>query len=149
MRLLSSLSGQVSLAEIATERDIREALRSRVALLAGRDRALATMYLEGGSSFAQIAQLTGLRRSSVARRIRRIMERLHDETYLTCVRQRSRFTEQELEIIRDHFVRGLSVRQIARERSLSYYRVQATTRNARQLAFAQAFTEARGQAVAS
>jgi DNA invertase Pin-like site-specific DNA recombinase len=133
MVLLSRLSPLVSLRELARERDVMEVLRSRVSLLAGAERALLTMYLESGSSVCQIARLTGLRRSTVARRIRKVITRLCDETYLVCVRQRGRFSERELTLIKDYFVRGLSERGIARSRAVSLYRVRVTLRKARQL----------------
>jgi DNA invertase Pin-like site-specific DNA recombinase len=133
MVLLSRLPSMVNLRELARERDVMEVLRSRASLLAGAERALLTMYLESGSSVCQIARLTGLRRSTVSRRIRKVIARLCDETYLVCVRQRGRFSERELTLIKDYFVRGLSERGIARSRKVSLYRVRVTLRKARQL----------------
>jgi DNA-binding transcriptional ArsR family regulator len=132
MMLWSNLP-MVSLRELAREREVMEVLRGRASLLAGEERALLTMYLESGSSVCQIARLTGLRRSTVSRRIRKVIARLCDETYLVCVRQRGRFAERELTLIKDHFVRGLSARGIARSRKVSLYRVRMTLRQARRL----------------
>jgi DNA-directed RNA polymerase specialized sigma24 family protein len=140
MMLLSNLSPLTSLRELARERDVMEVLRGRASLLAGEERALLTMYLESGSSVCQIARLTGLRRSTVSRRIRKVIARLCDETYLVCVRQRGRFTERELTLIKDHFVRGLSARRIACSRRVSLYRVRLTLHKARQLLAEQGAT---------
>ncbi len=118
------------------ERQWCELLRTRAELLAGEERALVTMYLDGHSSFRQLARLAGTRPSTVGRRIRRILRRLADETYPLCLHNRRRFTESELTIIRDHFVRGLSVRRIMAVRQLRRYRVRAT------IAQARAFTRA-------
>ncbi|MHC4572498.1 MAG: hypothetical protein ACYS0C_10545, partial [Planctomycetota bacterium] len=41
-------------------RDRIDLLRSRVSLLAGKDKLLMTMYLENGNSFRQMARLTGV-----------------------------------------------------------------------------------------
>jgi hypothetical protein len=133
MVLLSRVSVQMSLRELATERHVMEVLRSRVAWLDGAEQALLTMYLESGSSMGQIARLTGLRRSTIARRIRKIIARLCDETYVVCLRQRGQFSEHELAIIKDHFVRGLSVRLIVDSRRVTPYRVRVTIRRARRL----------------
>ncbi len=133
MVLLSRLPPTMSLRELARERDVMEVLRSRASLLAGEERALLTMYLESGSSVCQIARLTGLRRSTVSRRIRKVITRLCDETYLACVRQRGRFSERELTLLKDYFVRGLSERGIARSRKVSLYRVRVTLGKARRL----------------
>jgi predicted DNA-binding protein YlxM (UPF0122 family) len=140
MRLLSRLSPQARLQEVMPQRETMEVVRDRVHLLADRDRVLLTMYLENGNSFSQIARFTGLGRSTVTRRIHRIVERLRDDTYLLCVRQRGRFNELELAILKDYFVHGLSLQRIARDRKLCYYRPRATVRKARRLAAAAART---------
>jgi DNA-directed RNA polymerase specialized sigma24 family protein len=145
MMLLSMLSPQMSLRELAAERDVMEVLRSRAEWLANEERALLTLYLETGHSVCQIARLTGLRRSTVSRRIRKAIARLCDETYLVCMRQRGCFSERELTLIKDHFVRGLSARRIARSRKVSLYRVRVTLAKARQLATEQELTPDAGQ----
>jgi DNA-binding NarL/FixJ family response regulator len=131
MMLLSRVSPVTSLRELTAQRDVMEVLRSRTTLLAGDERALLTLYLDSGSSMCQIARLTGLCRSTVSRRIRKVIARLCDETYPACVRQRGRFSERELILLKDYFVRGLSARGIARSRQVSLYRVRVTVRKAR------------------
>lgn len=118
------------------ERETMELLRSRIDLLTGTNRTLVMMYLEHGNSLRQIAELAGLQTSTVARRIRRIVERLHDETFLLCLKQRDSFSELELAIVKDYFVLGLSARRISSNRNVSYYRVRAAIRKARHLASA-------------
>ncbi len=118
------------------QRETMELLRSRIDLLTGTDRTLVMMYLENGNSVRQIAELAGLQTSTVARRIHRIVERLHDETFLLCLKQRDCFSEIELAIVKDYFVLGLSARRISSNRNVSYYRARAAIRKARQLASA-------------
>ncbi len=118
------------------ERETMELLRSRIDLLTGTNRTLVMMYLEHGNSLRQIAELAGLQTSTVARRIRRIVERLHDETFLLCLKQRDSFSELELAIVKDYFVLGLSARRISSNRNVSYYRARAAIRKARHLASA-------------
>jgi hypothetical protein len=107
------------------DRDPCELLRIRAAQLAGEDRALMTLYLDGGNSFRQIARLTGQYPTSIARRIRRITQRLLDETYPRCLQNRAAFTAFELAVIKDHFVRGYSCHEISRTRKASYYHIRS------------------------
>jgi hypothetical protein len=95
------------------------------------------LYLESGSSLSQMARLTGMQVSSMARRVRRIIERLCDETYILCLDHSAGFSALELAIVKDHFVRGLSLRRISRNRNLGYYRVRRAAAKARHLAAAQ------------
>jgi predicted DNA-binding protein YlxM (UPF0122 family) len=104
-------------------RDRVEVLKNRASLLAGKDKALMTMYLENGNSFYQMAQLAGVSESTIARRIHKLTRRLIDGRYMTCLRNREKFTKKEMEIAADYFLRGLSLRKIAAKRGWSYYSV--------------------------
>jgi hypothetical protein len=125
---------------IPARRDVMELLRARLDLLGSEDRILLRTYLEAGSSFDEIARLTGLNRSSVCRRIHRMIRRLCDETYARCEAQGTLFPATELAVLRDHFVRGLSLKRIGRDHHLGYYRVRAIVKKARQLARARETT---------
>jgi len=140
MRLPGNLTLEVTSEETGAERDVLEVLRGRADLLVGRDRALVLLYLEYGTNFSQIAQLTGMGRSVVGRRIRRIIARLCDETYRVCV-QRGGFSRSELVMVKEHFVRGLSLRRIARKHNLCPYRVRKVILQAERLAEAWALVE--------
>ncbi|HPC95237.1 MAG TPA: hypothetical protein PLU87_09855 [Sedimentisphaerales bacterium] len=118
----------------ASRRDWIEVLRRRVDLLTGAERALMEMYLDSGQSYRRIARLTGLNASTIARRLRRIARRLTDDTFFCCLRCRRRLRARELAIIRDHFVRGRSIRDISTGRHVSRYCVRSAIRKARRLA---------------
>ena len=105
-------------------RDRIDMLKSRVELLTGRDRMLMTMYLRNGNTFYQMARLTGVNEANVARRIYRVTKRLIDGEYITCLRNRDKFSEAEMTVAKDYFLRGLSIKKIAGRRKLSYYRVR-------------------------
>jgi len=107
-------------------RDRMEVLSSRVELLSGKDKLLMTMYLRNGNSFRQMARLAGVNESHIARRIRKIMKRLLDDKYITCLRNRDQFTTTEMVISKDYFLSGLSMKKITAKRHLSYYRVRQT-----------------------
>jgi predicted DNA-binding protein YlxM (UPF0122 family) len=99
-------------------------LVSRLELLSGMDKVIMTMYLVNGNSFRQIAQLMGVNESNVSRRIRRLIRRISDGGYITCLRNRGRFSREELDIAREYFLLGWSMNRIARERGMTYYRVR-------------------------
>lgn len=99
-------------------------LVSRIELLSGMDRVIMTMYLVNGNSFRQIAQLMGVNESNVSRRIRRLIKRISDGGYITCLRNRARFSREELDIAREYFLLGWSMNRIARERAMTFYSVR-------------------------
>ena len=119
---------------ILDERDVAEILRHRTGLLADDEKALMRMYLDGGQSVRQIARLAGTSPTTISRRVRGIAKRLVDRTYLACVGGKSEFNTLDLAVIRDHFVRGLSLGRISRRYGLTYYRVRATAQKARRYA---------------
>ncbi len=105
-------------------RDRIDILRSRVSLLSGRDRLLMTMYLGNGNTFRQMARLAGVNEASIARRIYNVTKRLIDGEYITCLRNRDKFTKTEMAVAKDYFLAGLSQRKLAVKRSCSIYRVR-------------------------
>lgn len=107
-------------------RDRIDLLRSRIHLLTGRDRLLITMYLERGNSIRQIARVAGIDDTMMARRIRKLTKRLLDGQYITCLRNRNKFTKAEMAIAKDYFLTGLSMKQIAEEHHLTYYHTRET-----------------------
>jgi predicted DNA-binding protein YlxM (UPF0122 family) len=107
-------------------RNRMELLSSRVDLLTGKDKLLMTMYIRNGNSFRQMARLAGVNEAHIARRIRKIMKRLLDDKYITCLRNRDQFTTTEMTISKDYFLLGLSIKKITAKRHFSYYRVRQT-----------------------
>jgi len=107
-------------------RDRIELLRSRMNLLTGKDKLLMTMYLDKGNSFRQMARLADVNDTIIARRIYKIMKRLIDGEYITCLRNRNKFTKTEMAIAKDYFLTGLSMKKIATRQHLTYYRVRET-----------------------
>ncbi len=109
-------------------RDSLDHLCSRVGLLAGMDRALMTMHFKNGTSFRQIAKLTGASAANVGRRINKLTRRLLEGEYLICLRNRDMFNSLEIDIARDYFLADLSVREIAVRRGTSRYNIQKTVK---------------------
>lgn len=105
-------------------RDRVDLLLSRINLLSGEDRLLMIMYWEKGNNLSQISRLAGVGRLNIARRIHKITERLMEGKYITCLRYRDRFTILEMDVAKEYFLLGLSMKTIAGKRGWSYYRVR-------------------------
>ncbi|RKY23894.1 MAG: hypothetical protein DRP62_04960 [Planctomycetota bacterium] len=114
-------------------RDRIDLLRSRVNLLSGKDRLLMTMYLKNGNSFRQMARLVGVNEASIARRIHKVAQRLIDGEYITCLRNRSKFTNFEMAVAKDYFLTGISMRKIAAKHHRSYYCVRQSIKKIQQI----------------
>ncbi len=114
-------------------RDRIDLLRSRVNLLTGKDKLLMTMYLENSNSFRQMARLAGVNESRIARRIHRVTKRLIDGEYITCLRNRDKFSKRELAVAKDYFLLGLSMKKIAGKQRWSYYHVRETLKKIQRL----------------
>lgn len=144
MRRLSKQPVEMDSYRVTTHRDTVNLLKQQVDLLTGIDRTLLTMYLQAGCSFHQLGRLTGMNRSSVGRRIRKIIRRLSDPVYILCRENRSVFSDRELAVVRDHFVRGVSLRRICQMHKLCYYRARVIVEKARGVACSpDAFSESR------
>ncbi len=135
---LAVLESRGPVAEEADRRVVRregfEQLRERLALLDREDRLLLKMHLEAGSTLDELAQVAGTSRSAVCRRLQRLLRRLGDETYDRCAQDRTSFSEPELAVIRDRFVRGLSLARIGRDHHLCHYRVRGIVQRAQRYA---------------
>ena len=110
------------------KREQVDVLRGRIELLEGKDRAMMEMYLEQGNSLKQIAELLGVNATSLARRIRKLSDRLTRGTYLQCRRHEGLFSEAELSLAKDYFLRGVNMRRIARNRKMRYHKVREKIR---------------------
>ncbi len=112
---------QKSLQAKTEVRDRIDLLRSRIALLTGRDRLLMTMYLDNANTFRQMARLAGVNEANIARKIHKIIKRLIDGEYITCLRNREIFSNAEIIIAKQYFLLGWSISKIANEQGCSYY----------------------------
>ena len=98
--------------------------RLRSELLSGEDKALMQMIFEKGSSFAEIAKLTGQNPSSIARRFRGLVQKLLTKELLALLRHQQVFDSVDVSICRDYFLQGLPQRIIARKLNVSSYRIR-------------------------
>ena len=133
---MKNIHANISQGTIEAKNEYRsriDLVRSRVNLLAGKDKLLMTMYLENGNSFSQMARLAGVNEACIARRIRKIIQRLTEGEYIVCQRYSDKFTRKEMAIAKDYFLRGASIKKISGKRRYSYYSVHMTIRKIKDL----------------
>jgi predicted DNA-binding protein YlxM (UPF0122 family) len=116
-------------------------LRCRAGLLTGKDGALVQMYLNGTGTLSQMARLAGVNEANVARRIHKLVRRLLDGQYITCLRSRDKFTQEQIEMARDYFVDGLPMKEIADRHETTYYEVRKTMKKIQRLTAVTRTTE--------
>ena len=104
--------------------DIINLLHSRANMLTGKDKVLVKMFLENGTSYRQMARLTGTNHTTISRRMQRIINRLIDSKYINCRQYRAKFNATEMAIAREYFLLGLPMRKIASKRRWTYYHVR-------------------------
>ncbi len=126
MKKIHTNISQKTLEDKNRYRDEIDLLRGRLNLLDGKDKVLMTMYLENDNSFRQIARLTGISDTSIARRINGLTKRLLDSQYIICLRNRDKFTREQMTIAKDYFLTGMSMREITIKRHWSFYHVRET-----------------------
>ncbi len=114
-------------------RDRIDLLQSRAELFSGKDRLLMMMYLKNANTFRQMARLAGVNEATIARRIYKLIKRLIDGEYITCLHNRGKLTPIELLIAKDYFLRGLSQKKIAQKRGCPLYSVRRTLKKIQQI----------------
>lgn len=103
-------------------------LRTRIDILSGKDRVLMQMYLESGLTFGRMARVAGVNECTIARRIHKLTCLLLDSEYITCLRNRSRFSSLELAIAKDYYFEDLGQKKIAQRRNVTVYQVRKALR---------------------
>ena len=99
-------------------------LRMRSGLLRVQERAMLEMVFRGGYRPTHIARAMGLHPSNVSRRIAKIVRRLAGGEYVLCLRKGERFSEPELAMAREYYLRGRSLNAIGAKLGLSRYGVR-------------------------
>lgn len=109
-----------------------DTIRSRLYLLSGIDKRILSMYLVNGISYRQIALLHGVKTSSISRKIRRLIPKLTEGIFISCLKNPGQFTQAEIIIARDYFIRGFSIKKIAGKRKVSFYKIRQILAEIRQ-----------------
>jgi DNA invertase Pin-like site-specific DNA recombinase len=110
---------------------ILEKHSARVDMLPAGQREFVTMFLNI-RKFNMLARNAGVNEVTVARRLRKIVSRINSDNFLGALSQDD-LSEGKIEIIRGHFVNGLSVKSIAEKTGISRYRIRKTIQQMRKL----------------
>ena len=108
-----------------------DTVRKRFHLLGNQDRLIISMYFDNKMSYRQIALLLNTYPNSVSKRIRKIIFELTIGKYIFCMKKRDIFTILEMEIAKDYFIRGLSIKQIAKKKNTSFYHIREILKEVR------------------
>lgn len=104
-------------------------LRSRIGYLGGADRALMEMYFENGCSIGQMSRVTGASEAAIARRVQAISARLNADEYVSAAEfGLGGLNQHQRKLVREYFLQGKSIRDIASARRVSYYRIRSVLR---------------------
>ncbi len=106
-------------------------IRNRFYLLENQDRMIMSMYLDNEMSFRQIALLLNTNQNRISRRIRKIIFELTKGKFIFCMKKKDIFTMPEIEIAKDYFLRGMSIRQIAQKKNTSFYHIREILKEVR------------------
>ncbi len=105
-------------------RNTMEAIRHRAQFLSEPDRTLISMYIDNTNSYRQIAKLAGVNEVTVARRIKKILKRLSNNSYDIISLNCERLSKLEQQLAREYFIKGIPLRLIAKKHKLSYYKTR-------------------------
>jgi len=96
----------------------------RMGLLEQEDRLLLDLYMNHQVKASKLAQLSGISRGTVYRRINRLIQRLLAEEFITIYRQKKRFRKEQMAVAYDRFLLGLGQRRISERRGMGRVRVR-------------------------
>jgi len=102
--------------------DILEQMPGRIEMLNDHDRAFVNLML-AGQKFNTIAHAAGVHGATIARRLKKITARMTDNNFVNALSEKN-LTVQQMQILRDFFVDGLSMFRIAVRNNFSYYKVR-------------------------
>jgi DNA invertase Pin-like site-specific DNA recombinase len=103
--------------------DTFDRLEGRVELLPGEQQAFVRLF-QSVQSFKYIAQAVKIHQGTVARRLKKIAKRISDDKFVRAI-----IESQNGKIIKEKFINGKSVNQIAIETRLSKYEVKKVMNN--------------------
>ncbi len=96
---------------------------TRIDLLSDEQKMFVRLFLDA-QNFRSIATMAGVNEATIARRLKKIADRISSNNFITALSQNSSITGEKMEILKDYFVNALPMARIAKDRNLSRYRVR-------------------------
>ncbi|MBL4809594.1 MAG: hypothetical protein JKY43_06005 [Phycisphaerales bacterium] len=103
---------------------LTDSIVTRAQHLAGQDRDLVLAMYRDGHSAAQIARLGNQDPRQVRRRIRRVLSRLTDPTFIFVITNQSNWSTTRRKVAQSLFQAGRSIRQTANDHNLKIHQVR-------------------------
>ncbi len=93
--------------------DAQRALLSRAAMLLPRDRTLVELAIKNHASHRQLARMLDLPPGTVSRRLRKLLNRLHEPIVLALLSGRVSLPEEHRQLGVEYFLQGLTIRELS------------------------------------
>jgi hypothetical protein len=97
--------------------DLFDRLENRIKLLDNKNKALVQLFQAGGE-FRPLADSCGVNRATIGRRLKKIAARITSDKFTQTI-----MNANDSKIMKERFINGKSVRQIAIETGLSRYKI--------------------------
>lgn len=94
----------------------------RIDMLPVKDRAFINLFMSA-QNFRTIAINAGVHEATIARRLKKIADRIKNDSFIFAISNK-KLSKLKIEVLKDYFVNGMSMIQIAKNRKLSYYEVR-------------------------
>jgi uncharacterized protein YerC len=102
--------------------DTFEKLAARVELLDEEQRLLIRLF-QAGQSYKAIAVMAGTNEATIARKLRKIVRRISDDRFIAVLLERNTQIKRT-KILKEKFINGKTIRQIAKNTGLSPYKIR-------------------------
>ena len=111
-----------------------EKLSARVDMLSERHKAIVRLFLNM-QQYRTLAKIAGVNEATIARRLKKIAFRISSNNFIAALTETldSSGHPEKIEIIKDYFVNGLSIRTISKNTGLTRYKVSKIIRQMRNL----------------
>ena len=107
--------------------DIFEAFTARVKMLSDEQITLVRFF-QNTPNYRVIAKMAGVNEATIARRLKKIARHISGNNFFAALSENDNLPAEKMEILKDYFVSGLSVKIIAQNRNVSTYLVKKIVR---------------------
>ena len=109
-----------------------EKLVGRIDLLADQQKAFVRLFMNG-QKFRTMAKSAAVSEATIARRLKKIARLISGNDFITALTKTNDLSTDQIEIIRDHFINGTTIKAITNKTGLSRYKVNKIINQMRNL----------------
>ena len=95
----------------------------RIDLLADQEKAIVRLFMNS-QKFRIMAKSAAVSEATIARRLKKIARLISSDDFITALTETNDLSTEEMGIIKDYFVNGLTMTDIVRNKNLSRYKVK-------------------------